>query len=107
MPEASPAPPQPSSARVKQRDEKGSDKADEQTAFAEQYFRDEQQHWKDSYGQDTDDKPPTRGGWIKKDISGTRTTRPHYLRYCYITFISQLHSGMAASISGDGKKVVH
>ncbi|KAI0409115.1 hypothetical protein F4802DRAFT_545494 [Xylaria palmicola] len=39
---------------------------DEQVAFAEQYFLDEQQHWADSYGGETDEKPPTRGGTTVK-----------------------------------------
>ncbi|KAJ8133124.1 hypothetical protein O1611_g508 [Lasiodiplodia mahajangana] len=50
--------------------------SDEQVAFAEQYFLDEQQHWLDSYNGDTEEQPPTRGGTTIKMIKHVPAPKP-------------------------------
>ncbi|KAI1109534.1 hypothetical protein F5Y14DRAFT_431989 [Nemania sp. NC0429] len=49
---------------------------DTQAAFAKQFFLDEQQHWADSYGGDTDEQPPTRGGTTVKSIKPVSMPKP-------------------------------
>ncbi|KAI0903636.1 hypothetical protein F4823DRAFT_568503 [Ustulina deusta] len=50
--------------------------AEVQAMFAEQYFRDEQQHWADSYGEGTDENPPTHGGVVKRDTKPKPKPKP-------------------------------
>ncbi|KAI0440059.1 hypothetical protein F4803DRAFT_528876 [Xylaria telfairii] len=53
-----------------------SESIDEQVAFAEQYFLEEQQHWLDSYGGDTEGQPPTRGGKTVKTTKPVSIPKP-------------------------------